>query len=52
MRVLGVVDFLPFECVEFALFLCKFPIFFRNDCLMFSLINRELVLFDNVHFIS
>lgn len=48
MRVLGVVDFLPFECVEFALFLCKFPIFFRNDCL----INREPVLFDNVHSIS
>src|SRR5699024_953586 len=52
MCMIWIIDLFPLKGIDLALFLCQIPIFFRNDCFMFSLIDRELRLLNHVHLVS
>ena len=49
--MIAVMDLLPTAGILFPLFLYRVPVFFRYDGFVFSIIHRELRLFNDVHLI-
>lgn len=47
-----IINFLAFDTCFLTFPLCHLPYFFRNNCFMYSIINRVIVLFHNMILIT